>query len=349
MATPKSSTDALKPQAELFRQLKSGKFAPLYLFVGNENFLREESLKRLISEAVDEGLRDFNVSEISVSKGNLDDALAIALQYPMMSARRAVIVTGFEALNDEKQLEALKDYLRKPAESTVLVFNTAGLDKRRAIATMLTKSCEVVSFDQLDEREAAPRWVNNYVTQAGSFIEPAAVSLLIGMVGTELQRLSTELDKLVSYVGSKGRISRDDVALLVRYSRDHSNFEMTDAMMDGDRRRALTLLDHLFTNPAEPPQTLAIMLLGAMASNYRRMLLAKELMRQNAPQSEVQRVVGLPPFLLGKFNERVRRFEMDRIVFGIERLAATDVALKTSMGTPRLQLELLICELCPLK
>ena len=347
MAPPKS-TDALKLQAELFRQLKSGKFAPLYLFVGNENFLREESLKRLISEAVDDGLREFNVSEISVVKGNLDDALAIALQYPMMSARRAVVITGFEALNDEKQLEALKDYLRKPLESTVLIFNSAGLDKRRTIATMLTKSCEVVNFDQLDEREAAPRWVSNYVTQAGGFIEPAAASLLIGMVGTELQRLSTELDKLISYVGKK-KITRDDVALLVRYSRDHSNFEMTDAMMDGDRRRALTLLDHLFTNPAEPPQTLAIMLLGAMASNYRKMLLAKELMRQNAPQSEVQRVVGLPPFLLGKFNERARRFDMDRIVKGIERLAATDVALKTSMGTPRLQLELLICELCPMK
>ena len=349
MAPPKSSTDALKSQAELFRQLKSGKFAPLYLFVGNENFLREESLKRLISEAVDDGLREFNVSEISVVKGNLDDALAIALQYPMMSARRAVVITGFEALNDEKQLEALKDYLRKPLESTVLIFNSAGLDKRRTIATMLTKSCEVVNFDQLDEREAAPRWVSNYVTQAGGFIEPAAASLLIGMVGTELQRLSTELDKLISYVGTKGKITRDDVTLLVRYSRDHSNFEMTDAMMDGDRRRALTLLDHLFTNPAEPPQTLAIMLLGAMASNYRKMLLAKELMRQNAPQSEVQRVVGLPPFLLGKFNERARRFDMDRIVKGIERLAATDVALKTSMGTPRLQLELLICELCPLR
>ncbi len=348
MAPPKSSTDALKTQAELFRQIKGGKFSPLYLFVGAENFLREESLKRLISEAVDDCLRDFNVSEISVAKGNLDDALAIALQYPMMSARRAVVVTGFEALNDEKQLEALKDYLRNPVESTVLIFNSGGLDKRRTIATILTKSCEVVSFDPLDEREAAPRWVNNYVTQAGSFIEPAAASLLIGMVGTELQRLSTELDKLISYVGKK-KITRDDVSLLVRYSREHSNFEMTDAMMDGDRRRALTLLDHLFTNPAEPPQTLALMLLGAMASNYRKMLMAKELMRQNAPQSEVQRIVGLPPFLLGKFNERVRRFEMDRIVKGIERLAATDVALKSSLGTPRLQLELLICELCPVR
>ena len=349
MAFKKSTSgDALKSQTEFARKILSGKFAPMYLFEGTENYLREQTIKQLIDAAVDEGLRDFNVTEISVAKTKLDEALAIARQYPMMSERRAVVVTGFEAISDEDQLEWLKDYIRNPVETTVLIFNTPGLDKRRNIATMLSKFCEVVSFDPLDEREAAPRWIVDYVARAGSSIDSATAAYLAGMVGTELQQLSTELDKLITYVGERGRISRQEVELLVRYSREHSNFELTDAMLEGNRKRALTLLEHIFENISDK-QGLALMILGAIARSYRNLLISKELMQQNAPNSEIAKAVGMSPYGVTHLNEKARKMETERLLQGIQRIAATDVALKSSLGTPRLQIELLICELCPAK
>ncbi|HZS07568.1 MAG TPA: DNA polymerase III subunit delta [Blastocatellia bacterium] len=340
------SDDSLKSQSDFYRKLNGGQIGPLYLLEGEEAYQRDQALKKLIEKAVDQSVYDFNVTTISIAQGNLDEALALARQYPMISSRRVVVVTGFESLNDDRQLEQLKDYLRDPAPTTALVFVSEALDNRRNIATMLRKTCEVVSFAPLDEREAAPRWLADYVSRAGCFIEPSAAAYLIGMVGTELRRLSSEADKLVNYVGGKGRIGRAEIDELVRYSREHSNFELTDAIIDGNRKRALELLDHILANPPENPQTLAVMLVGAIASNYRKMLAAKELMRQNAPNSEVAKAVGMPPFAVGRFNEKVRRKEMAEIERGIARIAQTDVALKTSMATPRLQIELLICELC---
>jgi DNA polymerase-3 subunit delta len=346
MAAKKASSgDALKSQTELARKLSSGHFAPMYLFEGSENYLREQTLKQLIDAAVDAGLRDFNVSEISVAKGNLDEALAIAREYPMMAARRAVVVTGFEAINDEDQLELLKDYIRAPVPTTLLIFNSPGLDKRRNIATMLGKFCEVVSFDPLDEREAAPRWIVEYVARAGGSMDSATAAFLVGMVGTELQQLSTELDKLLTYVGPRGRITRQEVELLVRYSREHSNFELTDALLEGNRKRALTLLEHIFENVSDK-QGLALMILGAIARSYRNLLLSKELMQQNAPNSEIAKAVGMSPYAVTHLNEKARRMDASRILQAIQRIAATDVALKSSLGTPRLQIELLIGELC---
>jgi DNA polymerase III subunit delta len=347
MAVRKSSSgDALKSQTEFARKLQSGKFAPMYLFEGSENYLREQTLKQLIDAAVDDALRDFNVSEISVAKGNLDDALAIARQYPMMSPRRAVVVTGFEAINDEDQLELLKDYIRDPVPSTVLIFNSPALDKRRNIATMLVKFCEVVSFDALDEREAAPRWIVEYVARAGGSIDSATAAFLVGMVGTELQQLSTELDKLLTYVGEGRRITKQEVELLVRHTREHSNFELTDALLEGNRKRALFLLEHIYENVSDK-QGLSLMILGAIARSYRNLLVSKELMQQNAPNSEVAKAVGMSPFAVTHLNEKARRMNANQIFHAIQRIAATDVALKSSLGTPRLQIELLICELCP--
>ena len=340
-----NSQDAVKSQSEFHRKLQGGRIGPLYLFEGSEKYLRDQALKKLLEAAVDESARDFNFARISVAQGNLDDALALARQFPMISTRRMVVVTGFEAISDDKQLEALKDYLRNPAETTALVFVSDALDNRRNIATMLRKACEVVSFDPLDEREAAPQWIRDYVARAGRFIEPQAAAYLVGMVGVDLMRLSTELDKLINYVGEKGRIGKPEIDELVLNSREHSNFELTDAILDGDRRRALNLLDRIYANASERPETLSLLILGAIASNYRKMLAAKELMRRNAPNAEVAKAVGMSPFFVTKFNERVRKIDAERILRGIARIAETDVALKTSLATPRLQMEILICEL----
>jgi DNA polymerase-3 subunit delta len=342
-----TSQDAVKSQSGFHRKLQSGQIAPLYLFEGTERYLRDQALKKLADVAVDAAVRDFNYVAISVAQGDLAEALAMARQYPMISARRMVVVTGFEAVSDDEQLELLKGYLRTPVETSVLVFVSDGLDNRRNIATMLRKACEVVSFDALDEREGAPNWVRDYATRAGCSIDISAAAYLVGTVGVDLMRLGSELDKLIAYVGEKGRITQDEINELVRHSREHSNFELTDAVVDGDRKKALYLIHRIFDNASESPQSLSLMILGAIASNYRRMLGAKELMKQNAPNSEVAKAVGMSPYAVGRFNEKVRRIETERILKGIERIAATDVALKTSMATPRLLLEVLICELCP--
>jgi DNA polymerase III subunit delta len=342
-ATP----DALKSQEDFNRRLQSGQFAPLYLLEGEESYLRERALRGLIDAAVDEAVRDFNVATVSAVKEGVDGALMLARQFPMISPRRVVVVTEFEAVSDDRQLELLKDYLRQPAGTTVLVFVSAGLDNRRNIATMLRKSCEVVSFPPLDEREAAPRWVVDYVGRAGAAIDPGAAAYLVGMVGSDLRRLANEADKLITYLGGNGRVTHAEIDALVEDSHEHSNFELADALLDGNRRRALELLDRIFATSGERPEALSLMLLGAIASNYRRMLLAKELIAQNAPNSEVAKAVGMPPFAVGRFNEKVRRADTGRILHAIRRVAAADVALKSSLATPRLQLEVLVCELCP--
>ncbi len=342
------SQDALKSQTDFYRKLKSGQIAPLYLFEGTERYSRDQALKKLTEAAVDASVRDFNYAVISVAQGDLDEALALAEQFPMISPRRMIVVTGFEAISDDDQLELLKAYLKKPVDTSVLVFVSDGLDNRRNISTALRKGCEVVSFEALDERDGAPNWIRDYVTRAGCSIDTASAAYLVGMVGVDLMRLSNELDKLTAFVGDKGRITQDEIHELVRHSREHSNFELTDAVVDGDRKKALNLLHRIFDNASENPQTMSLMILGALASNYRKMLGAKELMKQNAPNSEVAKIVGMSPYVVGRFNERVRHLETKHILKGIQRIAVTDVALKTSMATPRLLLEVLICELCPL-
>jgi DNA polymerase-3 subunit delta len=119
-----------------------------------------------------------------------------------------------------------------------------------------------------------------------------------------------------------------------------SNFELTDHLIARNRRRALQTLQRLLDDGAEP-----VMLIGLIAGNFHRLALAKELMARGAAKEEVFRLVAMPYSKREEFLATARRAEPHALSRSIERIAAADLAIKTSQATPRLQLELLVCEL----
>jgi DNA polymerase-3 subunit delta len=159
-------------------------------------------------------------------------------------------------------------------------------------------------------------------------------------VGTSLTLLAHELDKLTTYV-RRGPIGQTEIDALVPRLKEHTNFELSDKILARDVAAALKLLERQLGDREEP-----VMILGVIARLYRQMALAKDLMAQGAPAAELAKSIGMSPYAAGEFNRYVRRIPMEEIVQGIQRIAAVDRAIKNSLGTPALQLEFLVYELC---
>ena len=92
------------------------------------------------------------------------------------------------------------------------------------------------------------------------------------------------------------------------------------------------------------------MLIGLIAGNFHRLALAKELMSRGVAREEVFRLVAMPFSKREDFLATARRSDTTTLTASIERIAATDLAIKTSLGGggpagARLQLEMLVCEL----
>jgi DNA polymerase-3 subunit delta len=135
------------------------------------------------------------------------------------------------------------------------------------------------------------------------------------------------------------------VDTLVGRSRELSNFELADHLVARNRKRALQTLQRILDDGAEP-----VMLIGLIASNYHRLALAKEMMSRGAPNQEVYRQIGIFGRHREEFLATARRSDARQLSRSIERIAAADLAIKTSLGGggaqgARLQLEFLICEL----
>lgn len=334
---------SLLTRQDLHRALKQGEIKPLYLLFGAETYLRDLAARAITDASLkDASLREFNEASFSLTSTDVQQAIASAEQLPMMSPRRVVEIRDFAKLREADE-EALMRYLARPVESSVVIFISDELDKRRKLTKTMLDACAAIEFAPLADAELA-EWAKKRLRDLKAQTDERTLRQIVALVGSDVRTLSNELDKLATAALDSGFITMEMVDALVGRSRELSNFELTDHLIARNRKRALQTLQRLLDDGVEP-----VMLIGLVGSNYHRLALAKELMTQGAANQDVYRQVGI----FGRREEflaTARRSDATQLARNIERIAAADLAIKTSLGGggtkgSRLQLELLICEL----
>jgi len=312
---------------------------PLYLLFGPEGYLRDAAARAITDLALKgAALREFNETIYSLAGADVQQAIAAAEQLPMMAARRVVRVTDFARLREADE-GALVRYLARPAESTTVIFVADGLDKRLRLSKQLLDVCTSVEFAALPDAELAA-WAKSRLKDLRADADERTLRQIIALAGQSVRQLSTELEKLSTAALPSGHITMELVETLVGRSRELSNFELTDHLIARDRKRALETLRRLLDDGVEP-----LMLTGLLASSFHRLALAKDLMTRGVAKEEVFRLVPMPQSKRGDFLATARRADSRDLARRIQRIADADLFIKTSQATPRIQLEMLVCEL----
>ncbi|HEX8249115.1 MAG TPA: DNA polymerase III subunit delta [Pyrinomonadaceae bacterium] len=332
---------------DLRNQLIRGEIAPVYLLFGEETYLRDLAAKTIVDRALnDSSLREFNETAFSLADSKIEYALSAAEQMPMISSRRVVKITEVvvsgtgkkDSLKEEDETVLMR-YLARPSETSVVIFVANELDKRRKISKLLLENCVAVEFAALSEMELMT-WAKGKLKEQNAEIEERALRYLVGLVGNNVQKITTEIEKLAVAALPDSLITFELVEQLVPNSRELSNFELTDYLLAKNRTRSLQVLHKILDDGAEP-----LMLLGLIANNFHRLFLAKELMRNGVDRNEVARTMRLPFSKQEDFLATARRADAEKLSWNLQRIAQTDLAIKTSQATPRLQIEMLVCEL----
>lgn len=258
------STKKFKDSDADFRKICSDiaarKFAPVYLLFGEEPYFIDVISEKLSTSILNEMERAFNQTTVY---GRDTDGATVAShcrQMPMMGGHTVIIVKEAQAL---PQLEQLAAYTANPLPSTVLIIchKEKSPDKRQA----LYKSCLAngVVFESIRPRDYEIKdWLGGFVAQHGLQIDPSCIELMINHLGTDISRISNELNKLiVSMPENNKRITAVEIENYIGISKEFNNFELCRAVATRDMKRAMTIADYLSKNPKQYPLLLTIMAL----------------------------------------------------------------------------------------
>jgi DNA polymerase-3 subunit delta len=228
-------------QKSLFKAIESRSFDPAYLFVGDDDFRKQEALNLLLAAAVDPATRDFNLEMRRGSEITGENLGSILGTPPMLADRRVVVVRDAGALKKDAK-QAAEDYLAKPSPDVVFVLVQPSGEKPDARFSRAS----MVSFDPINGPQLA-RWISMRAEHFGKSITAGAAELLQNSVGNDLPQLNVELEKLASY--ASGEIDEAAVAAIVGVRREESLTALLDAVANRDAAKALRILPGVLEQP----------------------------------------------------------------------------------------------------
>jgi DNA polymerase-3 subunit delta len=340
-----------RTRKDLEQSLKKGQIEPVYFLYGAETYLRDGAAQQIVEAALTGTLlREFNDSSFDLLTDDIRDAIAAAEQLPLMSDRRVIVVKHLSKLEGRKKFDdaededvslaaqILMDYLSRPVATSVVIFTSDDIDKRRKYAKLLLASA-AYEFKPLQQKDL-PAWIRDYLRTLKTEIDQAALSVLTDTLASDLVTVKNELNKLATAALPSRRVTTELVEQLTRRSREHMNWDLTDSIVSRNRRQALRVLRNLLDDGVEP-----VLLTAIIAGTFRRMGLAKEMHVRGASAGDIFSEVRVPAFKQRDYLAMLNRIDANKMSQIIQRIAETDLAIKTSKATPRMQMEMLVCEL----
>lgn len=245
---------------EIVRNLRNKVYAPVYFLMGEEDYYIDRISDYIIDTVLTDTEKEFNLTVLYGSDTDIATIINAAKRYPMMSKNQVVAVREAQAL---RNLDELVYYLQKPLESTILVmcYKHGALDRRKKLVAELEKAGVLFESKKLKDAQL-PGFITSYLKRKQVEIEPKASEMMAEFVGTDLNRMAGELEKLViTLPAGQRRITPEQIERNIGISKDYNNFELRNALIEKDVLKANRIIKYFEENPKNNPLqvTLAVL------------------------------------------------------------------------------------------
>lgn len=327
--------------AEFLGKIDKEQYDPVYCFVGEEDFLKDESIGLLTKKLVDPSTREFNFDLLYGGETDGATVVDIASSYPMMAERRCVILRDIQHCSP-KDRKVLLNYVGNPTQSTCLILVGPKVDLRKGFYKELSKKTTMVQFWPLFDNQI-PAWIRKHVQEKGKQIDPEALVALQNLVGSNLQELANEIDKLVTYCAEKNLIEKEDVKKVVGGTKPYSVFDLADAVAGKKLSPSLQILNTLLESGESE-----VGVVWMLTKHFTTLAKVYQLQIDGFKGEAIARQVRIRPSLMNQYLQQVRHLSAQQLERVFQLLLEADTNLKSSYQAPRIIMELLVYNLCRL-
>ena len=237
---------------DILKELRAKQYRPIYYLMGEESYYIDLIADYITDNVLADTEKEFNLTVVYGADVDVATVINAAKRYPMMSEHQVVIVKEAQAI---RNIEELSYYLQKPLNSTILVVchKHGALDRRKKLAAEIEKTGILFESKKIKE---------------GIDMEPKATAMLADFVGTDLSRLTGELEKLIiTLPGGQKRVTPEQIEKNIGISKDYNNFELRSALVEKDVLKANKIIKYFEENPKTNPIQMTLSLLFNFYSN----------------------------------------------------------------------------------
>ena len=324
--------------------IRSGAFANLYFFHGEEIFLLHHYFKLLKNSLLDELTESFNFHRFNDENFHIADFLEAVENLPMMAEHTLVVVEDVDLVRfSQEERDKLAQILSDIPQYCTVVFCYLSVpfkaDKQLGELYQVIRDGQVVEFAKQEHRDLVA-WIQRHFAAEGKRISPDLCVYLIELTDGTMTSLSAEIGKIIAYSGAEN-ICRQDIDAVTEPVLDAVSYRMLDQITKRDSGAALATLHTLLKMQEEP-----LKILGSIGSHFRRISGARVLLDHGKTVEDLMKLYGIKSeFTAKKAMEAARRTTPEFCAAASLLILQTDRKLKTSYDDPQRLLEMLILQL----
>lgn len=332
---------ALVDSQKIYKDLEQNKFAPVYLFFGDEPYLLNQIPDRFKYAVLNEMSVDFNFSVFHANEVDVSTVKDTVETLPVMAPYRLVILKNVDDLKDSEWTD-LANLFTVPVESTVFVLIGDKLDKRKKGIKLALDTVTCSEFKKPYDNQV-PQWINYLAQNHELKFEQDAIHRLHRLVGNNLTELDHQIEKIKNYVGQKTKIEMADVNQVVSSSKEESVFDFTKAIGQKDRVLALEQLVRLLDQGQNE-----IGIVTLVARHMRVLLTVRSGMDQGIGGAKLASLAQVPAYFIDGYCDQAKHWPIKKIEDALVVLSETDKALKSSPVSSHIWLENMVMKSCSL-
>lgn len=304
---------------QLVTSIQQGDIKPIYFLMGEEPYYIDKISEYIEHNILDDTEKGFNQMVLYGYDADIETIVSNAKRFPMMAERQVIIVKEAQELS--RTIEKLTDYATNPQPSTVLVVNYKykTIDKRKALYKAVSKTGLVFESKPLYENKI-PDWIRRVLQTNNYTIVPKASQMLVEFLGTDLSKISNELNKLKIILPTGTQITPEHIEQNIGVSKDYNNFELRKAIGERNELKAFRIVNYFANNPKDNPFVVTVSLLFAFFSQ----LLQLHGLQDKTPRS-VALALRINPYFVNDYIVAAHNYPMKKVSEVISVLREFDV------------------------
>ena len=241
-------------QAGCRRQPDTGMKEPanVYLIFGEDEYLVEQALGKVLSHIERHQAGEVTTETVDCRQTGVAGVMAEIASPSLFSLNKVTVLKHCRLSGDSKLASELERCLRAgltPGQYLVLVADK--VDKRLKAVKAIAKQGELMEIGHLSRR-GLMEWILERFAQADKKAEPSVAELLVELKDDSLRAMDMELEKLITYVGSRDHVTTEDVETLVGRSKTETIFELIGQVIHGRTGEALETVGDLLRTDESP-------------------------------------------------------------------------------------------------
>jgi len=317
---------------------KQEKIYPVYLFYGNENYLKEDILKKLRNRLIDPAYRELNYKVFYGEKLSINEVINDLYTLPLISKHKLAVIKEAEKINKNDETKLIDYFNRlslKNIFSTLIIIYKENSPNKELITAI--KRIGIVANFGITDKAKLVLWIKSKFRQSNKKITQEAIFYLQSIVGSDLGRLFNEIEKIDIYTKDQKVIEKEDVMTTIGGSEAVNIFKVLDSIGDKDIKNAIDGLVKLNQG------NLHHLSIFAMIYRQIKLILQTKLLLANGFNfKDVEKKLKLPYFVVEKIIKQSKKYTFKEIGKSYELLNITDLELKDSQKEPKIILEELV-------